>query len=294
MWKHSEVIQDVSIDFIQNIEKCFGRGFGDRSCAPCLGVNAYFGHHYNKRVLDRPETQPETRFHDHYGRQTDKNQELIPLCQKFIYAQAKRVREEAQTMNQNYMMFVGYNTCDRIIWTQGIHHPGKMISNNGNHNVRSISFANKLHVDKCDIIKKETVVNWFDWLEQLKNNNCKSEGKIKSANYVIGKLRQLEKTFGIGLPTTCGYSHVTSDKCGIVEIKSSFIQMNFAMPISDKSLHHMYAWTFPHATALTIAVTSDGRILVHNGTTQEQYVNVAAWGNSGGSKHAERRNMSKP
>ena len=61
MWRHSINIQDVSIHFTETIEKSFGRGFGDRSCAPCLGVNAYFGHHYSKRVIDRPETIPGTR-----------------------------------------------------------------------------------------------------------------------------------------------------------------------------------------------------------------------------------------
>ena len=27
-------------------------------------------------------------------------------------------------------------------------------------------------------------------------------------------------------------------------------------------MHHMYAWTFPHATALTISVTSESKVLV--------------------------------
>ena len=53
----------------------------------------------------------------------------------------------------------------------------------------------------------------------------------------------------------------------------------------------MYAWTFPHATALTIAITSESKILVKSGENSAHFVNIAAWGNSGGSKHAERRNM---
>ena len=292
MWKNSPKIQDVTMEFVNTIEKSFGRGFGDRSCAPCLGVNTYFGNHYNKRVIDRPETQPGTRFHDHYGRQTDKYQQMIPLCQKFIYAQARRVREEAQTMNKNYMLFVGYDTCNRIIWTQGIDHPGKFISNNDGHqNQRCISFANKLHIDKCDVIKQETTEKWFEWLEMLKRTKCEDEETKQAANYVIGKFRDLGKTFGIGLPTTCGYSHVTTNKSSIIEINSSFIQMNFAMKISNKSMHHMYAWAFPHATALAIAVTSGSKILVHNEKSQAFSVNVAAWGNSGGFKHAEKRNL---
>ena len=67
--------------------------------------------------------------------------------------------------------------------------------------------------------------------------------------------------------------------------------MNFVMPVTNKIMHHMYAWTFPHATTLTIAHTSDSKILVHSGTTPGRTVNVAAWGNSGGSKHAEKRDL---
>ena len=65
--------------------------------------------------------------------------------------------------------------------------------------------------------------------------------------------------------------------------------MNFAMEITHKTVHHMYAWTFPHATALTTASTNDGYVFVHNQSDSTNLANVAAWGNSGGSKHAEKR-----
>ena len=291
MWRHSTDIPDISRDFTDAVEKSFGRGFGDRSCAPCLGVNAYFGHHYNKRVIDRPETIPGTRILDHYGRQTDKNQEAIPVCQKYIKRQAHHVLQITRTMNSNYMLFIGYNTCDRIIWTQGINQNGKRSNPNQHKNQQCISFANKLHIDKCDLVKKEPSDVWFNWVKKLKIEKCKGEHDGYAAQHVIDKFKEIETTFGIGLPTTCGYSHVVVEESDIVDINSSFIEMNFAMPITNKSIHHMYAWTFPHATALTIATTSDSKILVKSGTKSEHYVNVAAWGNSGGSKHAERRNM---
>ena len=125
----------------------------------------------------------------------------------------------------------------------------------------------------------------------MMEEKCKTESQKDAANHVIGKFKEIDSMFGIGLPTTCGYSHVLAEKNDIVEINSSFIQMNFAMPITNKVMHHMYAWTFPHATALTIAVTSESKVLVHSGKIPEHFVNVAAWGNSGGSKHAERRNI---
>ena len=143
------------MDFTDAVERSIGRGFGDRSCAPCIGVNAYFGHHYNRRVIDRPETKPGTRFLDHYGRQTDKYQEFLPICQKKIYEQACRVRDVTKTMNNNYMEFIGYKTCDRIIWTQGMNQSVRKTKNLGHQKQKSISFANKLHIDKCDIVKKE-------------------------------------------------------------------------------------------------------------------------------------------
>ena len=161
----------------------------------------------------------------------------------------------------------------------------------GHQHQRSISFANKLHIDKCDIVKSETAEKWFDWLETLKENKCKTTNEKEAANYVIAKFRETQSMFGIRLPTTCGYAHVTEEKNDFVEIKSSFIQMNFAMPLTNKVIHHMYAWAFPHATALSIALTSDSRILVQNGITPERTINIVAWGNSGGSKHAERRNI---
>ena len=291
MWRCSKLIEDVSLEFTDTIEGCFGRGFGDRSCAPCLGVNMYFGHHYSKRVLDRPETKPGTRVYDHYGRQNDKNNESIPMCQKFVYAQAKRVREVASTMNKNYMLFVGFETCDRIIWTQGINNAGKTEKLSGHQNQSCLSFANKLHVDKCDIIKNDTSQNWFKWLEIMKQEKCRNETRRNTADYVIGKFKEVESMFGIGLPTTCGYTHIVSEDDYIVDINASFIQMIFAMPIRHKSLHHMYAWTFPHATALTVATTSKYKILVHNETDKGKRVNVAAWGNSGGFKHAEKRKL---
>ena len=73
---------------------------------------------YEITLRGRPETIPGTRFLDHYGRQTDKYQEFLPMCQKMIYEKAIIVYEVTKTMNNNYMEFIGYETCDRIIWIQ--------------------------------------------------------------------------------------------------------------------------------------------------------------------------------
>ena len=94
---------------------------------------------------------------------------MIPICQKFINAQAYHVLEMTRTMNVNYKLFFDYNTCNRIIWTQGINHVRKKGNTITHHNQQCISFANKLHIDKCDVVKSETSEEWFNWLQQLKD-----------------------------------------------------------------------------------------------------------------------------
>ena len=140
-------------------------------------------------MIDRPETNPGTRILDHYGRQTDKYQEFLPICQKQIYDKAKRVRDVTKTMNNNYMEFIGYKTCDRIIWTQGMNQSIQKTKNHGHHQQKSISFANKLHIDKCDIVKKETAEIWFEALNRMKEYKCKTESQKNAADHAIGKFR---------------------------------------------------------------------------------------------------------
>ena len=61
------------------------------------------------------------------------------------------------------------------------------------------------------MIKKETSEVWFEWVQKLKSEKCKKEQDKYAAQHVIDKFREIEMNFGIGLPTTCGYSHVVAE-----------------------------------------------------------------------------------
>ena len=45
--------------------------------------------------------------------------ENIPLIEKVIEYKTRLTRQELLTMNDHYMRFVGYNTCNQLIWTNG-------------------------------------------------------------------------------------------------------------------------------------------------------------------------------
>ena len=102
------------------------------------------------------------------------------------------MRDVTKTMNNNYMEFIGYKTCDRIIWTQGMNHCIQKINHRGHKQQRSISFTNKLHIDKCDIVKKETTESWFEKLNRMKEdkNDVKLQNKRKRNNLLNRRLKQ--------------------------------------------------------------------------------------------------------
>ena len=101
--------------------------------------------------------------------------------------------------------------------------------------------------------------------------------------------------FGIGLPTTCGYYAIYGNKSKIQYIYGSYIQMFFSIKIKTNMIHHAFSWCFPRATAVPIAMSSNGNILIYNDyisrELSETVAYLCAWGSSGGSKHASARKM---
>ena len=65
--------------------------------------------------------------------------------------------------------------------------------------------------------------------------------------------------------------------------------MNFAIPITDESVHHFYGWTFWHCTALPVGISDDELICVKNTNNSARKVQITAWGSSGGPAHAKQR-----
>ena len=87
---------------------------------PCIGVNCYFGNHHSKWLKNRPETIDGKQNNDYYARKNSKCKENILLIDKFIEYKTKLTKQKITTMNDHYMRFVGYNTCNRLIWKNGM------------------------------------------------------------------------------------------------------------------------------------------------------------------------------
>ena len=115
MWKNSHKRAPISLKTCRIIEDSLQRGFGDRLSVPCLGVNCYFGNHHSLRLKNRPETITGERVNDYYARQNSRCKENIPLIERFIEYQTRLTKQEISTMNDHYMRFFGYNTCNRLI-----------------------------------------------------------------------------------------------------------------------------------------------------------------------------------
>ena len=223
MWKYAKRKKPISLNMCHIIEDCLKRGFGDRLLVPCAGVNCYFGQNHSSRLKNRPKTIQGDHKSDYYARQDSKFKENIPIIQKFVEFRTKLTQQETSIMNDNYMRFVGYQTCNRLIWTNGMdgsRHQGIPSSNNKQ---RCFGSINKPHLEKCDVVKKNDSEKWFD---KIKPTDVNKHHEIYK-KYVIAKLQLIDKNFGIGLPTTCGYSRVYGSKTRVQYIYGSYVQTFF-------------------------------------------------------------------
>ena len=78
-------------------------------------------------------------------------------------------------------------------------------------------------------------------------------------------------------------------------IYGSYVHIFFSIKIHTNMIHHAFSWCFPHTTAVLIAMSSNGSILIYNdyiskkGSKNDAY--LCAWGSSGESKHASARKI---
>ena len=189
------------------------------------------------------------------------------------------------------MRFVGYDTCNCLIWTNGMDGLRKKGIPKSHNQQRCFGFINKPHIDKCDLVIKNDSELWFKEIEE-------TEVKKKSLThkqYVISKLRLIDNMFGIGLPTTCGYCEIYGPETIVKNIYGSYVQIFFAIKIKSNIIHHSLSWCFPHSTAVPLAITVNDGILIYNEDVNKNRslsdAYLCAWGSSGGSKHASARNM---
>ena len=145
-----------------------------------------------------------------------------------------------------------------------------------------IGYYVKPHIDKADKLNLNVYKDWWYHGNHQTFNEQTLEYK---------KLKNIEATIGIGLPTTCGYNLNRKD---ITNIQAYFCEMDFVMTIADGSMHHFYEWSFPHAMAVPIAVDKKNKIQTINiNQKPSKTVYITAWGSSSRKREAKRKNSSE-
>jgi hypothetical protein len=262
----------------QMIQDRYGRFFGARASVPSVGINGYMGVRYSARPRPTPALGPGTVTTGSYFRQTYNQDHLHPYLQTKVNKAAQDATLSLGRRYATYMKFVGYETCDRTIWTQGMSVRNSLaltahgMIKNKTRKVKAapIGFFNKPHYDKGDIVPESTYQDWFSVIK----NHSKAHGYIK--------LREVEELVGIGLPTTCAYNFV-----GPAEITAYFALADFCAPIRNGQCHHFYGWAIPHCTCVPV-VDSETEFTTNNNETETPSF-VLAWGRSGGAANAANK-----
>ena len=92
------------------------------------------------------------------------------------------------------------------------------------------------------------------WLINVNSMLVKKNQRINK-KYVVAKLKLIHNMFGIGLPTTRGYSAIYGRNKQLQYIYGRYVQMFFSVKIDTNMIHHSFSWCFPHATAVPIAMS---------------------------------------
>ena len=120
MWLKHHFETKMSLLDVKILNNSLGTGYGQRECTKHKGLQAYFGPRYCYRPLMNPNYgKGEIKYKVDYYRQTYSNPEqLLMSCPK-VNNTAREALDITRSINSNYMEFVGYNTCSKVIWTSG-------------------------------------------------------------------------------------------------------------------------------------------------------------------------------
>ena len=265
MWDQSLRLPEFSLAECQNLQKCFGEGFGSRRCSWSCGMNLYLGARQNRLANDAPNLRGEVVSEVEYCKEFFNNWALQAPLRKKVCASVKIDIDVVRRLNPNFFCFIGYGACSRFMWTQGtLVSTSKSQSNLSS--VKTIGFANGIHFDKGDKIDKTTAENWL--LEIPNNKYKKWLGKIGNS-------------VGYGLPTSCGYNHV-GNRMGR-SVVAKFIIGPFSFDLKHQTFHHFLGYAVPHCTVVPFLY--DDKLHVSNSGGPNQFL-VAAWGGAGSKKNA--------
>jgi hypothetical protein len=274
----------VTYEFACQMYETVGDGYADRSCAQRVGTNVYFGARYSSRPRPSPNSGEGENIHDsRYYRQSYKRPETQAIIEARVDALGGNIVTMAKSMNPNIFNFLGADVCSKNIWTQG--YPFSKQGKRGKKDCPVLGFANDAHIDNCDLLKDALEM---EWMEEVTDKL--STTKDCSALTICNKIVELKNTFGLGLPTTCGYAycHENEEDAGSDSIQQYFAYdgLGISVPIIDASVHHFYGWAFVHRTSLCLRILEN--TVYSRNTKEEKDFILAAWGRSGGSSEATK------
>ena len=265
----------INYQFGATMHKIIRNGHGGRKRSRNEGVNHYMGYRSNKRACKSPAVGPNQTDKQQYFREiwAKNGQEVLRLYLESTVRELP-VQSNMKDISFNYSAFIGFDTCDKLIWTSG--KPDDVFS-----------FSNETHVDSKDFVDKDNKISFIQELD-----SCAMGSKfIELIKDHIRKIFDL--TGELPMPTTCAYLHCwDNDKdmedrvVGQPFHYFDYPQIGLMKKIGHENSHWMLPSTFYHRTTLCI--------VVHNGIVflkQHRILKplmIIAWGRSGGSAESSR------
>jgi len=208
MWMQDcSAINLFSIQDVNDVYNSFGLGFGPRCRCFSLGINLYMGERLSTMTTQSPnQGRGKGLIHADYYRKYYSYAEKRLTPQSKLRHAGKAVIDLFRRVNDNYLSFVGYKTCNRAIWTSGITSkriyrqwlPSNKSTPTWTEEMTTLAnylgFCNSPHRDLTDMVKDGTVDRWI--------------GAIGEQSLMKGYVEKLQRQIGVGLPTTCGYNLV--------------------------------------------------------------------------------------
>lgn len=257
----------------------FGRGYGDRNRAKCLGMNRYS--QKQGRLSQRPHPTPfiaddEIGKHEYFNA-NNVNQLSQPVWERMLQGLLREAMQFANATDP-YVMDVTRDYCDKGIFTSGNHTTeyGNKLSEEGltilwqGSQQPTFGFIVETHVDKND---KPTGKQF---------RKMKQEASEQGKNYL---LRVMDRMQAFCLPTTCGYQYTFNSEEWKKELEViayfALDGLGLAVELEDGMFHHFFGAVFSHRTILPLCrKRSTGDVSSSN---FEDAFLLLAWGASGGS-----------
>ena len=270
-----QVGKDVGYTFSQDVYKVINNGFGSRRCSKCVGINQYFGPRSNSRACQTPVVGPKQTDKQQYYR-TTWSKHACESLRVYLESTVRKlpVEENMALLAYNYSKFIGFDTCDKLIYTSG--------KPNG-----VFSFGNETHDDAKDFVDEDNKIGYIKELDTL-DSGSDAVNEIKK--YIKKMINHRNK---LPMPTTCAYLHCWEDQESCrVEVEEipyhyfDYPQFGIMKRIGHEQTHWMLPGLFYHRTNLCI-ILRKGIIFFRQHSKIRKFT-IIAWGRSGGTAESKR------